>query len=397
MIRDPKQGRCSAYLRTHLSISTTCSEWQYDPLRIGIRALAQLNCEEFEYTPIAARMDSSMARQVSRGLLDVVPMTSKAMSHAESIARRRRRLSLDYQDLTHAWLDARGGGSHGTTRALSRCFSAVRRQFLPHYFLSPPRWRVWIRQLVKERALPDFCVIGPVKSGTSDLAVTLMSHPNVLHSMVKEFHSADPLSWRPFYPTRRAVKRHERRYGVALCPLVAPLLHYVHVPIVLAALCPNAKLVITLRNPVDLVFSEWKWNVLHRQQQLVDTVPFLATFPTYVDKALELFPEAPAPFFPGLHAGIYTTCVAHWLRAFGDQNVRIFDVAEYFEDRGLFVAKLEEFLGLPHYPLPQELPVTNRNPIQTLAPTPEASERLREFFDPYNRSLWNVIGTAYSW
>lgn len=322
---------------------------------------------------------------------------SQSASGTDTLHRRRRRLTLDYQTLTHTWLAAHSGKKSWVIRTASKCFTGMRRQFLPHYFSAPPRWRVWIRKLRKKRVLPDFCIIGPVKSGTSDLAVTIMAHPNVMHPLVKEFSSTDPLTWPPHYPTAGAVKRHIKRHGMALCPLVGPYLHCHEVPITLSALRPNTKIIIALRDPVDLMFSMWKWRMLHNEKQFIDRVPFLASFPAYVDKALDLVHETPGPYAAELHCGIYALSVAQWLRAFGMDNVCVLDVAGYFKDRNAFCEVVENFLGLPTVPLPPRLLVANRNPLVDLTPDPGASARLREYFYPYNRRLWPLIGTEYSW
>src|SRR6185312_2488114 len=249
----------------------------------------------------------------------------------------------------------------------------------------------------KDRALPDFCIVGPAKSGTSDLAVTIMAHPNVLSPLVKEVPSTDPLSWRPFYPTRQAVQRHAMRHGVALCPLVGPYLHSLDIPFALSSICPDTKIVITLRNPADLMFSQWKWLVLHKEKHLVHRVPFLESFSAYVNKLLELHSEAPGPFVATLLIGIYASSVAHWIRAFGAQNVRVVDAAAYFESRNIFFNSLEQFLGLPHVSLPERLPVTNCNPLKAMAPDPETLAKLRAFYAPYNQRLWEIIGTTFPW
>ena len=319
-----------------------------------------------------------------------------ALPHIDNCARRRERLGVDYKDETHNALLAHDGCFRGLTNALWRCRATVRRQFLSHYFSYPPRWRLWIRHFDKMRALPDFCVIGPTKSGTSDLALTIMSHPNVLCPLVKELPSSHPPAWKLFYPTAKAVRRHAQRYGVALCPLVGPYLHCLDIPVALSALRPDTKIVIVLRNPVDLTFSMWKWTLLHKERQLVDNVPFLASFPAYVDKALDRIHELPGPLAAVLQSGIYAISVAEWLRAFGEQNVRVLDVGEYFKDRNVVFRRIEPFLGLPHAPMPQLLSVVNRNPLE-LPPDPETCAKLREYFHPYNRRLWEVIGTEYPW
>lgn len=319
------------------------------------------------------------------------------MKSQGDIATRRHRLSVDYDLLTQERLQAHGGRSHWMSGMPSRCYTTFRRQFLPHYFASPPIWRIWLRQLSKERALPDFCIIGPAKSGTSDLAVTIMSHPHVMHPLVKELSSTDPLAWKPYYPKIKDVAHRRAQNGVALCAYVAPRLHFIDIPVVLSALRPDTKIVINLRNPVDLVFSIWKWTMLHTKRQLVDRVSPLSTFPTFVDNAIELFPEISSPIGAALHYGIYSVSVGHWLQAFGEQNVRVFDIADYFRDRSNYIYRLEQFLGLPHCPLPPRMQVANENPLRNLSPAPEASAKLRDFFEPHNCRLWDVIGTTYPW
>lgn len=157
------------------------------------------------------------------------------------------------------------------------------------------------------------------------------------------------------------------------------------------------KIFIHLRDPVDLVFSQWKWLVVHTEQRLLDRCAFLSIFSTYVETALELFPAVVEPLGVAIHTGIYANSVAHWLQAFGPMNIHVFDVAEYFRDRNTCFTRLQYILDLPHVDLPPQLPVTNSNPMNVSAPDPETSTRLRKFFEPYNLRLWDVIGTAYNW
>lgn len=392
-------GAVAAQSTSHDAIGVPSSSPRIRLIR-GISQLSQYShtlSGRIESHEPPARVEPELVPHTSFMRLACFHMTFPFLAETDGITRKRRKLSIDYQMYTHDRLAAHSGSTRGPARVASQCFKRIRRQFLSHYVGPPPRWRVWIRQLQKARALPDFCIIGPGKSGTSDLAVTVMSHPNVIPPLIKEFRTTDPLSWKPFYPTLSALQRHARRHGIALCPFVGPCLHHLDIPITLSALSPSTKIIIALRNPVDLVFSIWKWNVLHKERQFVDRVPFLATFPAYVDKALEVFPEALSPIGSPLHFGIYVTSVVHWLQAFDRANVMIFDVAGYFKDRNEHIKRLEQFLGLPHASLPPGLPVTNRNPLTGITPDHDTCLKLKQFFEPYNRRLWQVIGTVYDW
>jgi hypothetical protein len=253
-----------------------------------------------------------------------------------------------------------------------------------------------LRRFQRQRVLPNFCVIGPAKSGTSDLAVTLMSHPNILCPLVKECGGDDPRTWARYYPTTGAVRRHARRHGIALSPLVAPFLCRIDYATILSEIQPNLRVIINLRDPVELAYSEWKWTILHTSGEIAKMLPYLANFDVYVEMSLKTFPECLYPF-TALRNGIYWNAVAHWLGCFGERNVSVCDIAEYFTDRDAYLMRLERFVGLPHIQIPAGLPIANRNPVALPGPTAEAKARLREFFQPYNCRLWQVLGRSFPW
>lgn len=311
--------------------------------------------------------------------------------------RKRRCLTIDYQYRLSAAAGRPGKHTHSLGVAIKRCIASTRRQFLPHYFSSPPKWRLLLRSFVGDRAAPDFFVIGPGKSGTSDLAVSLMSHPNVLTPLVKEVDGTDPLAWRPCFPTLKAVRRARSAHGVALCPLVGPYLHSLDLAMNISRLKPDAKVVIHLRNPVDLVFSYWKWVVLHTDRRQVETSPFLATYAAYIDAALEVFPGLQAPLHSALHNGIYWYSVSQWLRYFPPGNVLVLNATEYFLSRSSYLRRIEQFVGLPPASIPQQLPVANQNPLDVPAPDRASIVKLKRFFEPYNSRLWEILGTAFPW
>lgn len=312
------------------------------------------------------------------------------------LVARRKRLSIDYDFCTR-----RAKGTHPKAAPLADAVhvsvARIRRQFLSHYFQSVPQWRIFLRRLSKQRVLPDFGVIGPVGSGTTDLAATVLAHPNVIYPLVKEFDTVDPQQWRIFYPTTTTFRRHTRRYGTCLSPFVGPYLHSLEVASNLSGIKPCTKIIINVRNPSELVFSEWKRIVLHTRKDVLARTRFITTFSSFVEKALEIFPATAGPIWGSLHNGIYCHSIAHWISYFGEENVRVFDIAEYFTNRGVYLQELCQFVGLPLITLPADLPIANRNPVKVEPPAIEATAKLREFFDPFNRRLWGVLGRAYDW
>ena len=261
-------------------------------------------------------------------------------------------------------------------------------------------WRQYVRAMGGRRTLPDFCVIGPPKSGTSDLAVSILMHPNVLTPISKEIWDPNPETWRLAYPTEREKRRHAERHGIALSPYLTPCLHWLAYPHMLSQARPNTKIVITLRNPAERVFSQWKWEVLFSGKTRASALPFLSTFASYVDMSLQLYPEYPmytACGFGALQTSIYWRAVTVWIERFGAQNVLILDTAEYFQDPDSTLRRIQEFVGLPYVQIPTFGAKVNENPIRSPPADEHSMSRLREFFRPANERLWEVIGQRWNW
>lgn len=318
-----------------------------------------------------------------------------------NLKQRRRALSRSYE-LT-ADLRLRTLGFHGDQGMRSRLELLKRQveyQFLSHYFGSPPLWRLWLRRLGGKRVLPDFCVVGPMKSGTSDLAVSLLMHPNVLAPFAKEFFAAQPSQWPIFYPTQRQKERHERRHGLALCPYLVPTMHWMEVPYRLSRLQPQTKVVLALREPVARFYSQWKWEMFLSGKRRADELPFLSSFTAFVTHALSVYPESPsytASGFQPLQTSIYWKSVQYWIDCFGRENVRVVDIDEYFSDANKFLGRMFDFVGLPPFKSDEAGAIVNENPLEYPPPDSESTWKLREFFQPHNEMLWNVIGERFSW
>jgi len=319
---------------------------------------------------------------------------------AAMLERRRRRLSRTYELISTRRLDFSGHRKPDMSARLRRFAALLEHQFLPHYFSGPPNWRLFLRQWRGPRVLPDFCIIGPPKSGTSDLAVSLMQHPNVTTPLSKEFWSPDPQTWRIYYPTQRSVSERSKRLGPTLSPYFVPCLHHIDIVHGLAHMRPKPRIVLMLRNPTDRVFSQWKWDVFLSGSRYAATLPILQTFAAYVDRALESYPEYPmytACGFPALQTSIYWKAVGYWLDSFAPHEICVMDAGDYFRDRAACLREIQQFVGLPYV---QPRPITgkvNENPIKLPPPDEASLSKLRAFFQPHNEHLWAIIGKQFNW
>ena len=249
-----------------------------------------------------------------------------------------------------------------------------------------------------ERTLPDFCVVGPVKSGTSDVAVHIMMHPNVIAPFCKEFWDTDPEAWRFFYPTVKEKYRLKQLLGSALSIYCVPNLHSAAVASNMARVQSCNKVVLILRDPIERAYSQWKWEVFLAGKSRLSRHLYLQTFRSYINKALEAYPGTHATVtstFPVLQTSIYWQAVQNWICCFGAANVLILDVSEYYRDRNPFLQKIQAFLGLPVIAMPYHTKGINGNPLSLPPADDETLSKLTKFFEPHNEQLWDLIGTKY--
>lgn len=273
-------------------------------------------------------------------------------------------------------------------------------QFLSHYFTSPPRWRIFLRKFSRKRTLPDFCVIGEMKSGTSDLSINLLLHPNIMAPLAKEFNSAKPEDWRIYYPTKRQKSKYIKRYGFAFSPYLMPGLDWMERTYNFSQIQPNTKVILILRDPVKRFYTHWKWEVFISGKKYADKFPFLRTFSAYVDQALTLFPEGrmyTAVNSDPLRLGIYWKAVSYWIECFGRHNILVLDVADYFADRNQFLGQIYRFVGLPDFECPPNADKVNENLLTLPPPDKDSIQKLIDFYKPYNKKLWALINKKFDW
>ena len=319
------------------------------------------------------------------------------------IEHRRKKLSLAYTIPTERRMRAQGYQVNGSSRRpnpVRRLVTKVQYQLLPHYWLRPPRWRVLTRALFGgRRTLPDFYVVGPIKSATSDLAVNLLLHPNVMLPLAKELWGRHPEQWRAFYPTEKQKRRYAEQYGLALSPYLGPVLDDMELPYNVSRVQPVAKVVLTLRNPAERVFSHWKWEFFLSGRKAA-ALPFLSSFPAFVDTSLEVFANGRMYTRCGSDAlltSIYWKSVKHWIDCFGADNVLVVDIANYFRNREPYLKQIYDFVGLPHVSAPPSTEKINESPIAFPPADDVTMSKLKRFFEPHNEKLWNVIGKRFDW
>jgi hypothetical protein len=262
------------------------------------------------------------------------------------------------------------------------------------------------------RMLPRVYVLGATKAGSTTLAAALWSHPAHLRPFAKElwylndlpgftaawrFNPLVALLWaghyrgrthvsdagyRKFFPIRGTAAEHSFTSDCdpfnLYCPVAMARIR---------RLCPDARFVISLRDPVDRAFSDYN---MHRN---LDPEHTPDTFEKAIDA--ELSAGARLPFRKRFLAqGIYEPHLRRWLSALPSDRFLLLNAADLRARTADVGREILRFLDLPEAPLATAPQNVGRYRVEL---APETRSRLARYFKPHNQRLFELLGRDLGW
>lgn len=263
------------------------------------------------------------------------------------------------------------------------------------------------------RAVPDVIILGATKCGTSSLYEYLTRHPRFVAAYTKElqylqdlpgfdtnyhrsrlgaavwgsWESSGEAGYRKFFPLRSTLRRHGADGRAALTGEATPFyLYSTAAADRVAQVCPEARFVILLRNPVDRTFSDYH---MHVRRDARETRP--------LEKALddELSGRCPHFRLRYLHQGVYEPGVRAWMERFPRDRFLVLSAEELFARTDDVVQRTFAFLDLPPHEL-TDYPVVNQGTYQKKLGG-RVRQRLIDYFRPHNRRLYEYLGRDFAW
>jgi hypothetical protein len=245
--------------------------------------------------------------------------------------------------------------------------------------------------------LPDWLIIGAMKSGTSTLYGLLAHHPQVAPAVEKEVHFFDVhydrgLDWyRSCFPPREgALSRGEASPYYLFHP---------HCPRRAASVVPQGRLIVLLRNPVERAYSHYQ----HMVRDGLETLPFEAALELEADRVVpehQRLLREPLALSPAhrnhsyLTRGLYAEQLEGWLEHFPREQLLVLQAEPFFADPPAAFARVLRFLGLDFY-APDCCEALNTGSYAGLDPGLRAT--LAEFYQPHNRRLYELLGEEFDW
>lgn len=249
------------------------------------------------------------------------------------------------------------------------------------------------------RKLPDFLIIGGQKCGTTSLYIYLCRHPQVASAAKKEplyfdtMHSLGSLWYRAFFPSR--FERPERITGDASVHSMP----HPRAPARAFRLVPDAKILITLRNPVDRAYSHYQMS----RRNLQETLSFEDAIEAEGDRLeteLKLIAEKrnyyshSFIFHSYLLRGVYVEQISRWMNVYPREQFMILDSDALAEQTLETMDRVYGFMGLHPF---DTLKIKKANVRSYPAMAPETRRYLIDYFRPHNARLNEALGTRFAW
>lgn len=245
--------------------------------------------------------------------------------------------------------------------------------------------------------------MGAQKAGTTSLYDNLVKHPAVMPSDIKEVHFFDN-NWQKGSGWYRGHFGHKGRRPSPgtdsgwITGEASP--YYLFHPLAAEraySLCPHAKIIVLLRNPVDRAYSHYHHEVRKKREPLTFEQALEQEDQRLEGEESRIISEAVTSSFPHQHysykaRGKYAEQLERWLAHYPASQVLIVESSVLNRDFNHTLSRIQNFLGLETYDLPQPKR-SNVGSYDKMQPATRAA--LEAYFAPFNEQLFQITGERY--
>lgn len=242
------------------------------------------------------------------------------------------------------------------------------------------------------RCMPDYCIIGAQKSGTTSLYSYLALHPQVRPSYVKEIHYYNQYfnegkKWYRAHFPLGPLDREKR--GFITGEASTMYLHDPESPARMFVDVPEIKLMLVLRNPVDRAVSHYHHRIRSGREMRSFNEAFESAL--FKVKAGDYVSGAETDY---LRYGCYVEDIKHWLEIFPEEQLRVIQAEALFESPAPIFKEVSEFLGIDYLE-----PTSSRKFNSGGYKKDDSSLRseLEAYFQPFNEALYQLPSVGFKW
>jgi Sulfotransferase domain len=259
----------------------------------------------------------------------------------------------------------------------------------------------------RPRMRPVFLVIGAQKSGTASLFWYLIGHHQYARPLMKEvqyfdIHYRRGVDW---YSRYFPASKHPSDRLIADCAEITgeATPEYIlnpWVPQRVYQFCPEMKIIVLLRDPVERALSHYYHNVRRGKEtaphalaafELENERTVADAFRMHIDPA-----HTPTLFYrySYLARGLYAQQLSNWFTTFARDQMLVLCAEEFFSNTDCVFRQICRFLEIQEVSLPA-YPPFGAAPRKSMCEG--AIQFARSYFARHNADLWDVLGMTYEW
>ena len=252
------------------------------------------------------------------------------------------------------------------------------------------------------RVLPDFIIIGTVRSATTSLYYNMCKHPSILPAFTDEIGFFDSnyhlgIEWyKSMFPKKAEMDKIKEKTKFSITGEDTPFYFWkadavdrIHEVI------PVCKLIAILRNPIDRAYSNYQIGVkygsedLSFEEAISEEKNFLENNTSQVDSELKY--SRPRSY---LAKGHYSEQMKLWYKKFPRNQLLIISTEEYVTEYQKTFDNIFRFLELPIHKInnPEKKKVEKYASMNS-----NTRQQLLDYFRPYNSDLYKLIGKEFDW
>ena len=248
------------------------------------------------------------------------------------------------------------------------------------------------------RVLPDFIIIGTVRSGSTSLYYNICEHPSILPASYDEIGFFDSnyhlgIDWyRSMFPRQKKMKKTKKETGYALTGEDTPFYFWKReVAERILEILPNVKIIAIFRNPIDRAYSNYNLGLRKNTEKL--------TFEEAIDEEIEFlekhsFRECVDRRRSYLSKGLYEKQVKVWFELFDTSQIHILSTDQMQKNPQKELQKIFSFLEISDYAIknPQKQKSAEYSKMRS-----DTRRKLLDFYKPHNDEFFRIIKQKFDW
>ena len=248
------------------------------------------------------------------------------------------------------------------------------------------------------RVLPDFIIVGTVRSGSTSLYYNICEHPSVLSAAYDEIGFFDSnyhlgINWyRSMFPTIKEMENVEKKTSFAITGEDTPFYFWKEEAAKrIFEMNSNSKIIGIFRNPVDRAYSNYNLAIRSKTEKL--------TFEEAIDEEIGFlknhsFRESVDNKRSYLAKGIYENQIKIWFELFPREQIHLLSTEDMQKNPEETLQKAFRFLEIPDYIIknPQKQKAAEYKKMNN-----ETREKLVDFYKQHNERFFKTIQKNFGW